>query len=163
MQNLASIRQLGAELRANSHTKLSFAIPLLKTFFMFTFTNLSMFEPTFISYQPSQSQQEFYTRPGQKAAWIIKMMGQHIHHKYSSPTYLLVLYILLSSSRSGPRSRSRSRTKSNSIFNIHCQEIQRKDLEWHYNQTDHHPTPPPPLNFFKLTNKRFHLSISSET
>ena len=24
-------------------------------------------------------------------------------------------------------------------------------------------TPPPPLNFFKLTNERFHLSISSET
>ena len=32
MQNLGSIRQLGAELWANSHTKVSFAIPLLEAF-----------------------------------------------------------------------------------------------------------------------------------
>ena len=33
MQNLSSIRQLGAELWTDSHTKVSFAIPLLNAFY----------------------------------------------------------------------------------------------------------------------------------
>ena len=39
MQKLASIRQLGAELWADSHIKLSFAIPLLENFYKKIFEN----------------------------------------------------------------------------------------------------------------------------
>ena len=47
-------------------------------------------------------------------------------------------FSVLSSSRSGPRSISTFILKG-------------KDLDWHYNQTCHHPTTtPPPLNFSKV-------------